>query len=83
MITQPWELPGSDNLFYFDENDSNTFVEQILTADKEQVFTKIKKVWCKPASKEINTVVAPGGFEPQPLIRSQVLCPVELQAHKY
>ena len=60
------QLPGSNNLFYFDENDSNSFVEQILTADKEQMFTINKEGFGvnQRVKKLIQFVARLEGFEP-------------------
>tara|TARA_B100001989_G_C24513609_1_gene451847 strand:+ start:349 stop:1497 length:1149 start_codon:yes stop_codon:yes gene_type:complete len=60
------ELPGSDNLYYFDENDSNTFIEQILTANKEPVSSRNKKSFGvdQRVKKLLQFVARLEGFEP-------------------
>ncbi len=37
------ELPGSDNLYYFDKDDSDAFIEQLLTANKDKDFNNYKQ----------------------------------------
>ena len=37
------ELPGYDNLYYFDKDDSDAFIKQVLTANKDKIFNNYKK----------------------------------------
>ena len=60
------ELPGSENLFFFNENDSNTFIEQILAADREQEFINNKDNFGvnHRVKKILKFVARLEGFEP-------------------
>ena len=60
------ELPGSDNLFFFNKDDSNAFIEQILTADKEDVFAGNKEEFGvdQRVKKLLQFVARLEGFEP-------------------
>ena len=82
------ELPFSDNISFFDFEDKSTFVQALNRAENKKVFkiNDLHEITLDSRIKKILDFIkysTPGGIRtPNPLIRSQMLYPVKLQAQK-
>ena len=70
-------LPESENIVYFEKDDTTDFINSILNSTKKvHIHKDLNEFTLDNRIKKLLVCSTPGGFEPQPSDPSQMLYPV-------